>query len=406
MRIAVVSEHASPLVAPGGGEAGGQSVHVACLARALGERGHDVVVYTRRAEASLPARIHFAPNVLVEHVDAGPPEAIPRDVMFSWMDDFAWGLKQAWRRFLPDVVHSHFWMSGWAALRARRDMLLPVAHTCHALGVVRRRHQGAADTSPAHRLDVEEQIVGEADWLICTSRHELDDLRGLGARSDRLSLIPSGVDLDVFRPEGERWIEGACADGARVLVLGRMAPRKGVDDVIRALAMVPGAELVVAGGPPRTELEEDEEVRRLLRVASAVGVAARVRFLGRVDRPRVPALIRAADVVVSVPWYEPFGLVPLEAMACGVPVVAAHVGGIMDTVVDGVTGDHVPPGDPEALALALQSLLEDPSRRQRYGEAGAARARARYGWRQIASSTIEAYTRMLGQTRTLGEELW
>jgi glycosyltransferase involved in cell wall biosynthesis len=178
-------------------------------------------------------------------------------------------------------------------------------------------------------------------------------------------------------------------------VVSRLVERKGVGNVVSALAEVPGAEVVIAGGPDKAELPRNEEARRLMGLAEQAGVADRVRLLGRVDRADLPALLRSADAVVCVPWYEPFGIVALEAMACGVPVVASAVGGLVDTVVDGVTGVHVPPRSPHDLAEALRCLLGDPVLRRRLGAAGARRARRRYGWNRVARSTLGVYAELL-----------
>jgi glycosyltransferase involved in cell wall biosynthesis len=193
----------------------------------------------------------------------------------------------------------------------------------------------------------------------------------------------------MFRPDGPAAPRPSGA--ARLLVVSRLVERKGIGDVVAAMAGLPGVELVVAGGPPATELAGDPEAARLAALAERVGVAGRVRLLGRVGRCDLPALYRSADLVVNIPWYEPFGIVPLEAMACGVPVVASAVGGLVDTVVDGVTGIHVPPRRPRVLAEAVAGLLADPERRAILGATGARRARRRYGWERIAGSTLEAY---------------
>ncbi len=174
-------------------------------------------------------------------------------------------------------------------------------------------------------------------------------------------------------------------------MVGQLVERKGTADLVHALVRVPGVELVVAGGPPAAELHRDPEARRLLSLARQAGVADRVCMRGRVSRDDLPALLRSADVVACVPWYEPFGLVAVEAMACGVPVVASAVGGLCDTVVDGVTGLHVPPRRPEAAAAALRRLLADDALRHRLGRAGAERARARYGWDHVAQATMAIY---------------
>jgi glycosyltransferase involved in cell wall biosynthesis/phosphoheptose isomerase len=391
MRIAMVSEHASPLAALGGVDAGGQNVHVAALAEAMGRRGAEVVVHTRRDDPSLPERVEMAPGVVVHHVDAGPAETVPKDDLLPYMGTFAERLVDAWRTDRPDVVHAHFWMSGHAALLAAREHRVPVVQTFHALGVVKRRYQGEDDTSPEERFDIERDIVRRADEIVATCTDEVFELVRLGAANSKLTVVPCGVDLERFSPDGPR--RRRRAGLRRVLCVGRLVQRKGIGNVIEALAATPDTELLVAGGPARDDLATDPEARRLLGVAKRAGVADRVDLIGRVSRADLPALMRSADVVVCAPWYEPFGIVPLEAMACGVPVVASAVGGMIDTVVDGVTGVHVPPRDPDRLAAALRGLLDDPERRAEYGAAGVRRARRLYDWSRVATATLDVYAR-------------
>ena len=388
----MVSEHASPLALLGGVDAGGQNVHVAALAAALARRGAEVVVHTRRDDPDLPVRVELCPGVTVEHVDAGPAAALPKDALLPWMGTFSRQLDRSWGRRRPDVVHAHFWMSGHAALPAARGVGAPFAQTFHALGAVKRRHQGEHDTSPARRLEIERHLVRAADRIIATCTDEVFELLRFGADGERLTVVPCGVDLRMFRPDGPA---APRREGLRRLVcVARLVPRKGVGNVVSALAGLPGVELVVAGGPERETLGDDPEAQRLLRLAEREGVADRVDLRGRIAHHELPALLRSADAVVCAPWYEPFGIVPVEAMACGVPVVASAVGGMIDTVVDGVTGVHVPPRDPERLAGALHQLLDDPEIRARYGRAGAARARRLYDWEGVAASTHEAYDRL------------
>jgi len=314
------------------------------------------------------------------------------------MGAFADELRASWERERPDIVHAHFWMSGLAALEAARPLGIPVVQTFHALGVVKQRHHGAADPSPPGRLATEDRIVREADHIVATCSDEVFELARLGADRRRVTVVPCGVDLGLFTPEGPAERRRAARDGApapaRVLAVARLVERKGVGEAVEALAELPDAELVIAGGPDRSELDSDSEVQRLRGIAERRGVAERVDFRGRVAREELPALFRSADVAVCVPWYEPFGIVPLEAMACAVPVVAASVGGLIDTVVDGVTGVHVPPRDPARLAGALRGLLADPARRRSLGAAGARRARERYGWERIGGATLEVYDRV------------
>jgi glycosyltransferase involved in cell wall biosynthesis/phosphoheptose isomerase len=403
MRVAMVSEHASPLAALGGVDAGGQNVHVASLAAALGRRGVEVVVFTRRDDPSLPQRVGIGPSAVVEHVDAGPPEPVPKDHLLPYMDDFAENLHRSWRAWRPDVVHSHFWMSGRAALMAARPLGVPVVHTFHALGVVKRRYQGKKDTSPPKRLEEERKIVRDADRIIATCTDEMFELLRLGADPRRISVVPCGVDLDLFVPDGpaEERREGM----HRIVVVSRLVERKGVGNVISALAEVPDAELIVAGGPDASELDADPEARRLRELARSLGVEDRVELRGRLDRESLPTLLRSADVVACVPWYEPFGIVPLEAMACGVPVVASAVGGLVDTVVDGVTGLHVPPRSPDRLAEALKELFADPDHRRALGAAGVRHIRSHYGWDRVAGATLEAYRAPRREVRDLARRV-
>src|SRR5919109_1235958 len=204
MNVAMVSEHASPLATLGGVDAGGQNVHVAALAAALGRRGARVVVHTRRDDPSLPEWVQMAPGVQVHHVDAGPPERVPKDELLPYMDAFADALHAAWRRARPDVVHAHFWMSAHAALRAATPLGIPIVQTFHALGVVKRRYQGDRDTSPAERIDIERDIASEVDHVIATCTDEVFELLRMGAGGERLTVVPCGVDLSLFTPAGPR----------------------------------------------------------------------------------------------------------------------------------------------------------------------------------------------------------
>jgi D-inositol-3-phosphate glycosyltransferase len=389
VKVAMVSEHASPLAMLGGADAGGQNVHVAALAAALARRGTQVVVHTRRDDPALPDRVAAAPGVTVEHVDAGPPHPIPKDQLLPHMNEFAARLRRSWRVDPPDVVHAHFWMSGRAALAACRPLGLPLVQTFHALGVVKRRHQGAKDTSPPSRIREEAMLAKEADRIVATCSEEVFELVRMGADLRRIAVAPCGVDLGLFRPDGPA--EPRLAGRHRMLVVSRLVERKGIGNAITALAGVPEAELVVAGGPPADRLDGDREARRLAGLATRLGVADRVQLRGRVGQRDLPALYRSADLVVCVPWYEPFGIVPLEAMACGAPVVASAVGGLVDSVVDGVTGVHVAPRRPDLLGPVLSALLADKARRAALGAAGARRARRRYGWDRIAVSILEVY---------------
>jgi D-inositol-3-phosphate glycosyltransferase len=396
MRISMISEHASPLATIGGVDAGGQNVHVAALSTALARRGDTVTVYTRRDDPDTPERVQLAHGVEVVNVSAGPAEVVPKDLLLPYMSELAHGVLADWKRTEPEIVHSHFWMSGLAAIEAARGgrHSVPVVHTFHALGVVKRRHQGLEDTSPKEREWLEPRVGIESDAIIATCSDEAFELKSLGVSPTRISVTPCGVDLDLFSAVGE-------ADRKtrryRIMTVGRLVQRKGVGTVIEALAKLTAqgftdVELVIVGGSSGSGDEADDpDIRRLLSLARSLGVEDRVIMRGQVSRADMPRVLRSADAVICAPWYEPFGIVPLEAMACGVPVIASMVGGLIDTVVNGVTGLHVPPRDSDAVADAVATLLSDDDGRKRLGEAGRLRAQSRYSWNRVATETSRVY---------------
>jgi glycosyltransferase involved in cell wall biosynthesis len=400
MRIAMVSEHADPTAAPGGEDAGGQNVHVAALARALAARDHTVTVYTRLASPGADPVMSLAPGVEVHRLPGGPAAPLPKDELLPHMREFGAALGREWRQRPPDLVHAHFWMSGLASLQGAAGLRVPVAQTFHALGSVKARHQGARDTSPPERIDAERRIGLDCEQVIATCHDEVQELGRLGVPLDKVSVVPCGVDTGTFWPFG---VAAPRDSPGRLLTLGRLVERKGIDTAIEALAQLPGVELVVAGGPDRDLLSGDAEYRRLRDMARARGVAGRVVFTGAVPRAQVPALIRSADVVVCTPWYEPFGITPLEAMACGVPVVASAVGGLTDSVVHGTTGLLIPARDPAALVAAARTLLANPALRTAFGQAGARQARRWYSWPRVAAQTESVYLR-LGAGVPLGRD--
>jgi D-inositol-3-phosphate glycosyltransferase len=394
MHIALISEHASPLAALGGIDAGGQNTHVAELATELVRGGHEVTVYTRRDHPGLPERVATGSGVAVVHVPAGPAEQLPKDDLLPYMGEFGAWLARRWSAGpeRPDVVHAHFWMSGLAALTAARRTDLPVTLTYHALGSVKRRHQGTRDTSPPLRVGYERMLGIQVDRVIAQCRDEVEELCALGVPRARITVIASGVDSGLFSPDGPV-VE--CRP-PRVLTAGRLVPRKGFQDVIRAMRWVPGAECVIVGGPPGRPVAEDPFGRRLVEVARQAGVADRIRLVGAVPRDEMPHWYRSADLMVTVPWYEPFGLTPLEAMATGVPVVASAVGGLLDTVVDGVTGELVPPRDPAHLGHTVRRLLADRDRLFGMALAATDRARHRYSWTRTAEQLTVVYRSVAG----------
>jgi hypothetical protein len=400
LRIALVSEHASPLAALGGTDSGGQNVYVAHVARALAAKGHEVDVLTRRDAAHLPASVDVCRGVRVLHVDAGPPEPVAKEQLLPYMAEFGSCALQLFRHSVPyDVVHANFFMSALVGLRLRAVLAVPLVVTFHALGLIRREHQGDADGFPPERIAIEHRVVHEADRIVAECPQDQADLvRAYGAEASRLSMVPCGVDLHEFKPGSRadaRSALGLSNDEFIVLQLGRMVPRKGVDNVIEAMAHLghgrPARLLVVGGNSAEPDDGQTPEIQRLRRWAQQLGVASRVDFVGQRQRDALRNYYLAADAFVSTPWYEPFGITPLEAMACGTPVVGSDVGGIRYSVADGVTGYLVPPRAPQLLAQRLDELRANPALAAAMGRAGVHRVRSRFTWDRVATDLLAVY---------------
>lgn len=396
MRIAMISEHASPLPAGDAG-AGAQQRHVEDLSAALAELGHEVRVYTRRDHPDLPAIVKMGEGVRVVHVPAGPAEVLPPEQLLSYMGDFARWLGAEWRDtdWLPEVAHAHFWTSGLAAVTAARQVGIPIVQSFHELGVAEAAHDGPSRTGY-------ERALGRAvDRVVAQTQDEVRGLVSIGVPRTQLTVVPAGVDSRRFTPEGP----AADRDPARprILSVGRLVERKGFGDVIQAMRYVPGAEYVVVGGPPAAQLAADPQAKQLRALAEHCRVADRVRLVGSVPGQDMPRWYRSADLLVAAPWQEQFELAPLEAMACGVPVIGTAVGGINETVVDGLTGDLVPARDPRALGGALRRLVNDKVRRFAYATAALDRARQAYSWKRVAAQLGSVYATVSGRKPTEAE---
>jgi D-inositol-3-phosphate glycosyltransferase len=398
----MISEHASPLAALGGEDSGGQNVYVAELARRLATMGHEVDVFTRQDNPLLPEVVPFAEEVRVINLPTGPAKRIPKDDLFPYMASF----RDAFYRFARDeptaydLVHANFWMSGWVACEAKRDLGLPFAQTFHALGAIKRREQGGADTSPPERPAAEFRIVEEADRILATCPAEVEELTELYYTDPaRLSLVPCGVDIGTFRPVDKKEVRRALGlpDRPTVVYVGRLVPRKGVTTLIEAFALLPrglDARLVIVGGEPGGS----PEIAQLSALAEGLKVREGVIFAGSRPQGELYRYYGAADAAVSVPHYEPFGMTPLEAMACATPVVGSEVGGIKTSVADGASGFLVPPKRAEVLADRLLRLLSDGKLRDRMGRAAQRRVEERYTWERVARLAAAAFSKVVRET--------
>lgn len=406
-RVALISEHASPLATLGGVDSGGQNVYVGQVARLLAEQGWMVDVFTRRDRPDLANRIGWCEGASVIPVPAGPPEPVRKEDLLPYMGAFAtWILRFARRhRITYDVVHANFFMSALVAADLKRATGTPFTVTFHALGRVRRLYQRGSDAFPEERLEIEDRAVAEADRVIAECpQDELDLIELYGADPTRLVTIPCGFDPSEFWPIAKPAARAALGlDPAELILLqlGRMVPRKGVDNVIRGLARLRNrhglaARLLVVGGESREpDPIRTPEIGRLQRIARREGVTDAVTFIGSRGRHELRDYYGAADVFITTPWYEPFGITPVEAMACGTPVIGSNVGGIKTTIDDGRTGFLVPPKDPDALADRLADLLRDPARLRAFGRAAVRRANRQYTWQRVADAIADLYMEII-----------
>jgi D-inositol-3-phosphate glycosyltransferase len=383
VRIAMISEHASPL------GSGGQHTHVADLSIALTEIGHDVRVYTRREDPAVAETVTTPAGVRVVHVPAGPAHVVPPDLLLPYMGEFARWLEENWRAggWSPEVAHAHFWTSGLAAVTAARQFGIPVVQSFHELGAIQ-----AGNTEPS-RSGYERALGRAVDRVVVNSQDQVRGLVRIGVPRAQLTVVPAGVDSVRFTPEGPA-VERDPAR-PRILSVGKLVERKGYGDVIQALRYVPDAEVVVVGGPPAGQLAADPGAKKLRALAERFHVSDRFRLVGSVPAGDMPAWYRSADIMVAAPWndqYEQFDESALEAMACGVPVIGTSVGGLNETVVDGLTGDLVPARDPRALGGALRRLVNDRVRRFAYATAALDRARQAYSWRRVAAQVGSVYS--------------
>ncbi|WP_439664760.1 glycosyltransferase [Lentzea sp. HUAS TT2] len=411
MRIALVSEHSSPLAAPGALDAGSQNLHVAGLATALSTLGHKVVVYTRRAHPHVPQRVQTDDGYEVVHVPAGPAVRMSGDDALAHTGDFVRALKLVWKARRPDVVHAHGWLSGIAAVLGARVSRVPVVQTYHSLDTVPPQQHRANGSVSTKRRAVERLVGHEADRIVATCSAESQTVLGMGVDRSKLSVVPRGVDLDLFTPHSGSAVR---VRPRRIVSVGGLLPHKGFEDTLRALSKVDGVELVIAGGGAQGDVRGDPETKRLLMLAGALGVADRVVFAGHVPHAELPALLRSADLMVCAPRQWSSGCAAVEAMACGIPVVATAVGGLTDSVLDGLTGVLVPPGKPDAMAKVLRALLADGTQRELLSAGGYDRAHARYSWQRAASDLVRIYSAVAhdlkagadregaGDVRTLG----
>ncbi|HXU90886.1 MAG TPA: glycosyltransferase [Methylomirabilota bacterium] len=401
LRVAMLSVHTCPLAALGGKETGGMNVYVRELARELSRMGVAADVFTRSQNASIPRVVALADRARVIHVPAGPEAPMPRESIHAHLEQFVAGV-DAWRDTAGvdyDLVHGHYWLSGVVGLTLRERWRVPLVQMFHTLGRLKNGAGLVAEHEPALRIAEEHAIVAGADRLVAANIIERGHLVAhYDADPGKIAVIPCGVDTALFAPGDADAARAALGLGGGPLLLyvGRIAPIKGLETLLDALGCLRGeghsARLVVVGGD--TDERRDGHEVELRRRAARLGLGDAVTFVGAQPQERLRQYYVAADVTVLPSYYESFGMVALEAMACGSAVVASRVGGLQTTVRDGITGLLVSEGDPCALAATIARVLDDHALRWRLGREGV-RWAAGHRWPCVAEAVCREYASLV-----------
>ena len=404
LRIAMLSYHTCPLAILGGKDTGGMNVYVRELTRQLGRMGIHVDVFTRSQDEHVPHVVHeLGYGNRVVHVPAGPEFPMAKRELAEYVPQFVEGIKQfaAEKDIQYDLIHSHYWMSGLAAEALSDAWCVPIVHMFHTLGEMKNRiARSDEEREGAYRIDGEKQVIARVDRIIASTLAEQTQLQFLyKANKRKITIIPPGVDTSHFYPipmdEARQYI-GADPENKLVLFVGRVEPLKGLDTLIKAIAwhrtFKPGqVTLAIIGGEPDVSPQEmSAEMARIQKLCDDLCMGRMVVFLGKRSQDTLPYYYSAADVLVMPSHYESFGMVALEAMACGTPVIASQVGGLAFLVKDGETGYHIPDQDPKALCEKLLILLDDPCQREKMGLNAAEYAKD-YAWANIASQMLDVY---------------
>ncbi len=385
------------------------NVYVRDLSRELGRRGFQVDVFTRSQNPTVPRVNTLGQNCRVIHVPAGPEAPYDKNLVYDHLPEFVAGVKRfaAEQGITYDLIHSHYWLSGWVARELCQSWGTPIVQMFHTLGQMKNSvAQGPEEQEPSRRIEVETQIMAFADRLVAATPLEKAQMVWLyGADPCKIKVVPCGVDLNLFRPlsqEVARRQLGVCDRLYMILFVGRIEPLKGIDTLLRAMVIVAQdfprwkdeiCVCIVGGDAGEKPETINAEMERLRALREELGISELVTFLGAQAQDTLPYYYSAADVLVMPSHYESFGMVALEAMACGTPVIASRVGGLSFTVQDGITGFHVPERDPEALAKKISLLLKDHGLRSKLGVQAVQWAQ-RYSWSRVADGIVALYRRL------------
>jgi D-inositol-3-phosphate glycosyltransferase len=395
----MLSVHTCPLAALGGKETGGMNVYVREVSRELGRMGLDVDVFTRSQNPEIERVVQLAPGVRVVHLPAGPEAPMPREDIYRYLDEFVNAL-DLWRLrdgVEYDLIHGHYWLSGVAGLRLRTRWGSPLLQMFHTLGQMKNSVARTADElEPELRIAAEGRIIAAADRIIAANPVEREHLAAYyGADRERVAVIPCGVDTELFTPAAPAAAKARLGlpEAPLLVYVGRLAPIKGLETLLESMALLPARPFLLIVGGDQDE-PQNGHVAHLRRLVATLDLTDSVRFLGAQPQERLRLFYAASEATVMPSYYESFGMVALEAMACGSPVIASNVGGLTTTVRDGVTGFLVPDGDAAAFAGAIARVLADGDLRWRLGRE-AVRWASRYRWPCVAEAICREYARFV-----------
>ena len=405
--IALISVHGDPAAAIGGEEAGGQNVYVRNIGEKLAALGWQVDMFTRKTDSDQPTIVQHSPYCRTIRIKAGPESFIPRDHLFSYMPEFldsflVWQDKE---RIIYPLIHTNYWLSAWIGLEIKKQSKIQLIHTYHSLGAVRYDSIAIRPAIAETRLIIEKEILEQSDCVVATSPQEEENLRKLVSSRGIISLIPCGTDTDNFNliSKTEARLKLGFAPSEKiVLYVGRFDPRKGIETLVRSCAKIlsdygKNLRLVIVGGSS-CERADGEERGRIEKILKELTLDQQTIFAGQIGHEQLPSYYAAADVCVIPSHYEPFGLVAIESMACGTPVVASDVGGLKFTVLSEETGLLVPPKDIDAFAQAIKRILNDELLAGTMRKKASANVNQRFGWRQVSIQLSDLYRRILAQS--------
>ncbi|BAY92722.1 MULTISPECIES: glycosyltransferase [unclassified Tolypothrix] len=393
---ALISVHGDPTAEIGKEGAGGQNIYVRELGLALAKKGCQVDIFTRREHLNQEEIVELAPGCRTIRLSAGPANFIPRTELFEYLPEFV----TSWLDFQQRtgrnyaLIHTNYWLSGWVGLQLKSQLGLPQVHTYHSIGAVKYRDEQNPPPIAQIRHCVEKAILEQTDCVISTSPQEVDDLRQFISQKGRIKVIPCGINTEHFSSVSQniaRQELGISPDARVILYVGRFDRRKGIETLVRACAALPYSFQLYLVGGSREDGADFQEQQRIQALVKKLGLEAVTVFTGRILQAQLPAYYAAANVCVVPSYYEPFGLVAIEAMAAGTPVIASNVGGLQHTVVHGKTGLLVPPGNHHDLTRAISNLLDNPSLTQFYSNAAHHWVQSRFSTQAVANHIYELY---------------